>query len=73
MKRVYTSASTLKEKTCRDKINKIKRYLLVFKRLALVLSFNCFERSFLCLPNLHLFDQKCSKNGNNVNYCYNLK
>ncbi len=32
-----------------------------------------FYTAVLCLPRLHLFDQKYSKNGNGVNNYYNLK
>ncbi len=35
--------------------------------------FNVFERSLLCSPKLHLFDQKYNKNSNIVKYYYNLK
>ncbi len=31
-----------------------------------------FEKSLLCSPRLHLFDQKYSKNSNIVKYYYNL-
>ncbi len=32
-----------------------------------------FERSLLCSPRLHLFDQKYIKNSNMVKYYYNFK
>ncbi len=33
---------------------------------------NTIERSLLCSPRLHLFDQKYSKNSNIVKYCKNV-
>ncbi len=34
--------------------------------------FKYFQWSLLCLPRLHLFDEKYSKNSNIVKYYYNL-
>ncbi len=46
---------------------------LPFKSLRLLQRFNVFQRSLLCSPRLHLFDQKHSQNRNIVTFYNNFK
>ncbi len=46
--------------------------MYTIQRFGVSKKFNVFEKSFLCSPKLHLFDQKY-RNSHIVTYYYNLK